>query len=72
MDNNIIIDARGRSCPEPVIMIKTAIDENSRNKFQILVDTHVAVENITRFASGKGYKVNVDEHNEEFKISLKK
>lgn len=70
MDN--IIDARGRSCPEPVIMTKTAIDKNPKDDFQILVDTHVAVENITRFATGKGYKVNVDNSNEEFKVNLKK
>lgn len=67
-----IIDARGRSCPEPVIMTKMAIAQNSKDNFQILVDTNVAVENITRFATGKGYKVNVDKNNEEFKINLKK
>ncbi len=27
----------------------------------MLVDAHVAVENITRFATGKGYKVNIEE-----------
>jgi TusA-related sulfurtransferase len=69
---NNIIDARGRSCPEPVIMTKTAIDRNSKDNFQVLVDTHVAVENITRFATGKGYKVYVEDSNEEFKINLKK
>lgn len=67
-----IIDARGRSCPEPVIMTKMAISQNPKDNFQILVDTNVAVENITRFATGKGYKVNVDKNSEEFKINLKK
>lgn len=70
MDN--IIDARGRSCPEPVIMTKTAIDKNPKDNFQVLVDTHVAVENITRFAASKGYTINVENSNEEFKINLKK
>ena len=70
MDN--IIDARGRSCPEPVIMTKTAIDKNPKDNFQVLVDTHVAVENITRFAIGKGYRVSVDDSNQEFKINIKK
>lgn len=70
MDN--IIDARGRSCPEPVIMIKSAIDASSNNQFTILVDTNVAVENITRFAKSRKFNVTVDENNEEFKISLKK
>ncbi len=52
-----IIDARGRSCPEPVIMTKNEIDKNSNKDLQVLVDTHVAVENITRFVTGKGYNV---------------
>lgn len=70
MDN--IIDARGRSCPEPVIMIKKEIDKNPSKDFRILVDTHVAVENITRFANSKGYKVTVDESDGEFQINIKK
>ncbi|MBU5256278.1 sulfurtransferase TusA family protein [Tissierella praeacuta] len=67
-----IIDARGRSCPEPVIMTKNEIDKNSNKDLQVLVDTHVAVENITRFVTGKGYNVNVEESNGEYKINIKK
>lgn len=70
MDN--IIDARGRSCPEPIIMIKSAVDENPNNEFIILVDTNVAVENITRFAKSRKFNVSVNENDEGFKISLKK
>ncbi|MEY8416235.1 sulfurtransferase TusA family protein [Tissierella praeacuta] len=66
-----IIDARGRSCPEPVIMTKNEIDKNSNKDLQVLVDTHVAVENITRFVTGKGYNVNVEESNGEYKINIK-
>ena len=67
-----IIDARGRSCPEPVIMTKNEIDKNPNKELQILVDTHVAVENITRFVTGKGYNVNVEENSGEYKINIKK
>lgn len=67
-----IIDARGRSCPEPVIMIKNQIDSDPNISLEVLVDTHVAVENITRFVTGKGYNVNVEENNEEFKLNIKK
>ena len=70
MDN--IIDARGRSCPEPVIMIKSAVDANPNDHFSILVDTNVAVENITRFGQSKNFNVDVDENNEGFKINLTK
>lgn len=66
------IDARGRSCPEPVIMTKNAIDSNPNEPIQILVNAYVAVENITRFAKGKGYKVNVKENGEEYTLDIRK
>lgn len=66
------IDARGRSCPEPVIMTKNFIDKSPAENFSILVDSHVAVENITRFATGKGYNINVDENQGEFTINIRK
>lgn len=67
-----IIDARGRSCPEPVIMTKSALDTNPNGDFKVLVDTFVAKENIERFVTGKGYKVKIKEVDEEFEISIKK
>lgn len=65
------IDARGRSCPEPVIMTMNAIDSGDK-KLKIIVDTNVAVENISRFANSRGYSVDVDETNEDFEINLSK
>ncbi len=67
-----IIDARGRSCPEPVIMTKNAIDSSPNEPIQVLVDAHVAVENITRFAKGKGYKVNIEEKAGEYTLNIRK
>lgn len=67
-----IIDARGRSCPEPVIITKNAIEQNPGENLNILVDTHVAVENITRFVMNRGYKVKVIENTGEFEIQIKK
>ena len=58
-ENNRVVDARGRSCPEPVLILtKKALSKNG-NKAQVLVDTQVAVDNITRFAENKGLKVSV-------------
>lgn len=66
-----IIDARGRSCPEPVIMTKKAIDNNMTN-LEVLVDTQVAVENITRFVKSKGFNISVEENKDEFKLKINK
>ena len=67
-----IIDARGRSCPEPVIMTKNAIDSNPNEEIQVLLNTYVSVENVTRFAKGKGYNVDVEEKGEEFRLNIRK
>lgn len=66
------LDARGRSCPEPVIMTKKFFDENPNSSLEILVDMHVAVENITRFAENKGYKVSTTENKEDYSIKITK
>lgn len=66
------LDARGRSCPEPVIMTKDMLESNPNEPIEIIVDTHVAVENITRFATGKGYNVDVEEKGEEYILNIRK
>lgn len=66
-----IVDARGRSCPEPVILTKNAIDNGHKN-IEILVDAKVAVENIKRFATSQGYTVEVEEKEDEYSINLRK
>jgi len=64
-----IIDARGRSCPEPVVMTKKAL-ETEQGEFQVWVDSEVAKENVQRFAQNKGYQVQVEETGQEWKIII--
>ncbi|SDY95246.1 TusA-related sulfurtransferase [Proteiniborus ethanoligenes] len=66
-----LVDARGRSCPEPVIMTKNAI-ESGQEGIKVLVDAQVAVENIKRFATSQGYKVEVEEREDEYSLTLRK
>lgn len=44
-----LIDARGRSCPEPVMLAKQGLAQAKGTNLTILVDTPVARENVTRF-----------------------
>ena len=67
-----VVDARGRSCPEPVIMTKNAIESNPNEPIQVLVNEYVTVENITRFAKWKGNKVNVEEKGEDYTLNIRK
>lgn len=70
MAEKVTVDARGRSCPEPVILTKRALEQNG-NQAVVLVDNQVAVDNITRFAENKGLKVQVKEKDGEFELSIR-
>ncbi len=68
-----MIDARGQSCPIPVVMVQDAVKKgNNPDELQVKVDAMVCVENITRYASSVGYKVTVDEADGEYTLTLKK
>lgn len=67
-----MIDARGLSCPLPVVMVQKEVKKSSPEKLTVLVDAQVCVENVTRFAENKGYKVSVKEENGEFVMELQK
>ena len=53
-------------------MTKDTIESNPNESIQVLVDAQVAVENITRFAKGKGYKVEVEEKGDEYTLTIRK
>lgn len=65
------LDARGLSCPEPVIMIRKAMTSNE-NAYEIVVDNVVSKENVTRYANHQGYNVSVTEKDGEFTLSITK
>ena len=43
------VDARGLSCPEPVILTRKALASGAAS-YEIIVDNHASKENVTRFA----------------------
>ena len=53
----IEVDARGLSCPLPVIRVKDAIEKNPTEEVKVLIDTEETKENVTRMAENKGRKV---------------
>lgn len=68
-----MIDARGQSCPIPVVMVQDAVKKgNNPSELQVKVDAMVCVENITRYADSQGYRVSVDESEGEYTLTLKK
>lgn len=68
-----MIDARGQSCPIPVVMVQEAVKKgNNPAELQVKVDAQVCVENITRYAASQGYAVSVAESDGEFTLTLTK
>ena len=65
------IDARGRACPEPVVLTRKALKENSAG-ISIMVDNECAVENITRYASNNGYAVAHSQEGADHLLTLNK
>lgn len=65
------IDARGLSCPEPVILIRKAMMSKEAS-YEIIVDNVASRENVTRFAEHQGYQVTVKENQGEYTLSIQK
>ena len=64
------IDVRGFSCPVPVVKTKKTIDENPNKRIVILVETEVSRENVSRLAQSRGYKVEVEKAQDEYRLLL--
>ena len=65
------VDARGLSCPEPVILTRKALQGGAK-EYEILVDNVTSRENVTRYAEHAGYTGTVSEADGEYTLSLKK
>jgi len=65
-----VVDARGLSCPEPVVLTMKAVKDN--DEVEILVDTNVSKENVRRFLEDKKYLVEVEEKTDYFILKGRK
>ena len=65
------VDARGFSCPQPVLMAQKAIAEG-KFPVEVLVDTITSRENVRRMAEKQGCKIEIEEQGDEFKLVLTK
>lgn len=66
------VDARGYSCPMPVVMVQKEVAASAPTELEVLVDEKCAVENVTRFAENKGYTVSAEDFEGDFRVVLKK
>ena len=66
------VDARGLSCPQPVIMTRKAIQASEGDEVVILVDTMTQVHNCTRAAGKLGWHGEHREKGDVFELRFRK
>lgn len=64
------VDARGRACPEPVVLTKKALQE--ADELTVVVDNSTAEENVRRFAMSRKCMVQVERRDGESRLFIKK
>jgi tRNA 2-thiouridine synthesizing protein A len=67
-----IVDARGLSCPQPVLLTLNEIKKINQGEIVILVDTDTSKENVSRAATTQGWQVEVKKEDKNFRLILTK
>ncbi len=63
------VDARGLSCPEPVMLTKSALKKQG-TPLKVLVDDAIAKTNIEKLIKKEGKKLTVSENGSEFEMII--
>ena len=68
-----VVDARGFSCPQPVLMTLDEIKKVNEGEMEVLVDTDTSKENVTRAAESQGWQVKeIQEEGAGYRMIIKK
>ncbi|MFI3312718.1 MAG: sulfurtransferase TusA family protein [Eubacteriales bacterium] len=65
-----MIDARGLACPQPVILVKKAVEKDRPARVEVWADDPCAAENIHRFAYHAGYDFALEQKDDHDEIVL--
>lgn len=67
------IDARGLSCPQPVLMTLEEIKTGKSDEIVVMVDNDASKENVSRAAVSRGWVVKeIDEKDGVFNLKIRK
>lgn len=67
-----MVDARGLLCPMPLVMVRKEIEKNAPKTLEVLFDDKGALDNVTRYATGLGYKAEAVKDGPDYKLVLTK
>lgn len=65
-----VVDARGLTCPQPVIMTKKAMEEPGGEELTTIVNQTVALENVSKLAQSQGYEFEVKQDDDDYYIHM--
>ncbi len=66
----MVVDARGLSCPQPVLKTKEALESINEGIVEVLVDNPASKENVKRFAEKMGCNVEIKEEENFFRVKI--
>ena len=67
------VDARGLSCPQPVLMTMDEMKKVNKGKIMILVNTNASKENVSRSAESQGWQVKEEKmEGSGYKITIER
>ncbi|MDI3538188.1 MAG: hypothetical protein PWP12_376 [Bacillota bacterium] len=66
------VDARGLSCPQPVVLTKKALAELQAGQLEVVVDNPAARDNVLRFARSAGCQVELSTAGDDYLIRITK
>ena len=68
-----LVDARGFSCPQPVILTMNEMKKLKKGEIIVLVDTDTSKENVSRAATSQGWTLRgVEPEGAGYRISISK
>jgi TusA-related sulfurtransferase len=68
-----VVDVRGLSCPQPVLLALNEIKKINKGELVILVDTDTSKENVSRAATTQGWQVkSVESEGIGYRITVSK
>ena len=67
-----MVDVRGLLCPMPLVTVRKEIEKKNPDTLEVLFDEKGALDNVTRFVTGLGYKTEVVKEGPAIKLVMKK
>ena len=67
-----MVDVRGLLCPMPRVTVRKEIEKKNPDTLEVLFDDKGALDNVTLFVTGLGYKTERVKDGPDYKLVMKK